>query len=227
MKDYFEDDDAATTPQWMPLFISLMLVLLTLFIFLTTFAEGDRRKVERFREYFRESLLLSGGKGVDGAPSITDVGTGVDPLKSLVNRMKSEGINKKLMDDFLTLKEIKDLEVMDGRRGVSIVLPETVGFVPGKNQLKRFSEDFLDSISYLVSELPYMVEIRGYSTSAVPIGYTDALEFSAKRALLVYDYFVNRDIAPVKLKVSGCGDAFEDSGVTQDKVEIIFKSVEL
>lgn len=226
MKDYFEDD-AETTPQWMPLFISLMLVLLTLFIFLTTFAAGDRRKVERFREYFRESLLLSGGKGVDGAPSIADVGTGVDPLKSLVNRMKSEGINKKLMDDFLTLNQIKELEVMDGRRGVAIILPETVGFVPGKNQLKRFAEDYLEDISYLVSELPYLVEIRGYSTSQVPIGYADALEFSARRALLVYDYFVNRNIAPVKLKVSGCGDAFEGSGVAQDKVEIIFKSAEL
>jgi len=220
------DEETVTPPSWMPLFFSLMLVLLTLFIFLITYAETDKEKIRIFKEQFQESLVLS-GEGGRGARSIAGGGTRQDPLQALVNRMKSAGINKKLMDEFLTLSQIKDLEVTGGKRGVAVILPEVVMFEPGKNQLTGKAVDYLAVVSYLVSELPYLVEIKGYSPGAVPPGYTDALEFSARRALLVYNFFLNRHIPALKLKVSGCGDAFAGSGIPQNKVEIIFKSPEL
>ena len=227
MKEYFEEENSThERPAWMPLFISLMLVLLTVFTFLATYTKGSKIKVHKFREQFRKSLMLS-GKGGAGARSVTDLGTPDNPARTLINRMKSNGINKKLMDDFLTLNQIKDLVVKDGERGVSIIVPEVVGFVPGKNQLTEQSINFLDTVSMLASELPYMVEVKGYSTAAIPPGYTDALEFSAKRAGLVYRYLIGKEVPPEKLKVSGCGDTFKDSGVPQDKVEIIFKTEDM
>jgi outer membrane protein OmpA-like peptidoglycan-associated protein len=230
MKNYFEeeipDDTPGTRPAWMPMFISLMLVLLTIFIFLITYTRGSQTKVQKFREQFRRSLMLT-GKGGEGTRSITDLGTQYNPARALINRMKSKGINKKLMDEFLTLSQIKDMEVRDGQRGVSIILPEVVGFVPGKNQLTDQTVRFLDTVVILADELPYLVEIKGYSTETIPPGYTDPLEFSAKRAALVYNYFINKEVDPVKLKVSGCGDAFKDSDVLQDKVELIFKTEDL
>jgi hypothetical protein len=230
MKNYFEEEPASgtpgTTPAWMLMFISLMLVLLTIFIFLVTFTRGSHTKIQLFQKHFRRSLMLT-GEGGKGARSITDLGTRYSPMRVLINRMKSKGINKKLMDDFLTLSQIKDMEVRDGKRGVSIILPEVVGFVPGKNQLTDQAVSFLDTVVMLAVELPYMVEIKGYSTETVPPGYSDPLEFSAKRAALVYNYFINREVEPVKLKVSGCGVAFKDSDVPQDKVELIFKTEDL
>ncbi|NIM16845.1 MAG: hypothetical protein GTO45_33080 [Candidatus Aminicenantes bacterium] len=220
------EEETMTSPSWMPLFFSLMLVLLTLFIFLITYAETDKEKIRIFREQFQKSLLLS-SEGGRGAQSIVHVGTQQDPLNALINRMKSEGINKKLMDEFLTLKQIKELDVMAGKRGVSVILPEVVVFEPGKNQLTGEAVDYLSVISYLVSELPYLVEIKGYSPGTVPTGYTDALEFSARRAFLVYNFFLSQHIPSLKLKVSGCGDAFAGSEIPQNKVEIIFKSPEL
>jgi flagellar motor protein MotB len=220
------EEETAASPSWMPLFFSLMLVLLTLFIFLITYAETDKEKIRIFREQFQESLLLSGAQG-RGARSIVHVGTQQDPLNALINRMKSEGINKKLMDEFLTLKQIKDLEVMAGKTGVSVILPEVAVFEPGKNQLTGKAVDYLAAVSYLVSELPYLVEIKGFSPGTVPTGYIDALEFSARRALLVYNFFLSQHIPSLKLKVSGCGDAFAGSEIPQNKVEIIFKSPEL
>jgi flagellar motor protein MotB len=222
---YLEEETAAS-PSWMPLFFSLMLVLLTLFIFLITYAETDKEKIRIFREQFQESLLLSGAQG-RGAQSIVQVGTQQDPLHALINRMKSKGINKKLMDEFLTLNQVKDLEVMAGERGVAVILPEVAVFERGKNQLTGKAVDYLFAVSYLVSELPYLVEIKGYSSETIPTGYTDALEFSARRALLVYNFFLSQHIPSLKLKVSGCGDAFAGSGIPQNKVEIIFKSPEL
>jgi len=230
MKDYFEEETATETtgirPAWMPMFIALMLVLLTIFIFLTTYSRGSKTKIQLFKEQFRRCLMLS-GKGGNGAYSIADLGVVDNPARVLINRMKSTGINKKLMDDFLTLNQIKDMEVRDGKRGVSIIVPEVVGFVPGKNQLTDRAVEFLDTVAILAEELPYLVEIKGYAAGAVPVGYPDPLEFSAKRAALVYNYFVNKDVDPAKLKVSGCGDAFKDSDVGQDKVELIFKTEDL
>lgn len=226
MKHYIDDEQVYVSPPWMPLFLSLMLVLLTLFIFFTTFAEKDKTKIETFKKLFRQNLLMP-GKDRKGALSIFDLGGPVEPVRTIVNRMKSHGINKKLMDDFLTLNQIMDLQVMDGTRGVAVILPDVATFEEGKTDLTLKARRFLNGIAYLVSELPYLVEIRGYAPSRVPPGFTDALEFSARRATNVYRYFLEKDIPPVKLKVSGCGDAFEDSGVPQDKVEIIFKEADL
>jgi flagellar motor protein MotB len=224
-----EDTEIHSAPPWMTLFISLMLVLLTLFIFLTTFAKGDKRKVQTFREEFRKNLMVK-GKGGEGRPAITDAGTPDDPVQHILNRMKSDGINKKLMDDFLTLQQIKDLEVRDGERGLAVILPEVLGFEEkgGGVMLTAKSRQFLNSITHLMSELPYLIEVKGYATDTLPNGNKrDALAFSAFRAHLVYGYILDKGVTPVKLKVSGCGDAFVDSGIAQDKVEIIFKSVDL
>jgi flagellar motor protein MotB len=223
-----EEDSIHTTPQWLTLFISLMLVLLTLFIFLTTFAKGDKRKIESFKREFRKSLMLP-GEGNKGQLSIVDMGTPDDPVRQMITRMKSNGINKKLMDDFLTLQQIKDLEVRDGSRGVSIIVPEVIAFEDDREglTLTPASEKFLNSVSYLAAELPYLIEIKGYAAGKRPAGYTDALEFSARRAQRIYEFMLGLGVPALKLKVSGCGDAFSDSGVPQNKVEIIFQSTDL
>ncbi len=96
--DFEEESRDHAAPQWLTLFISLMLVLLTLFIFLTTFIKDDKRKIRDFREEFKKSLMLP-GKGDRGAFAITDIGTEDDPVQRLVNRMKSKGINKKIPTD--------------------------------------------------------------------------------------------------------------------------------
>lgn len=207
------------------MYISMVMVILTIFIYLTTFAESDKQKIKIFKEHYRD--ILFSGKGNTGKTSLEDIGTGQNPLNALINRMRSKGINKKLMDEFLTLNEIRDLSVVGGKRGVSVTLPEVVAFEPGKNELTVKMMQYLDSLVYLASELPYLVEVKGYSTGNVPHGYTDALEFSAKRAHTVYAYFLGKGIAGGKMKVSGCGIAFKDSSVAQDKVEITFKSPEL
>ncbi|MCP4219384.1 MAG: hypothetical protein GY765_32415 [bacterium] len=231
MKDYHgteainADEQHESGASWMTLYISLMLVLVTLFIFLTTFAETDKAKIETFKRSFRKSLLLAPQER-KGMKTITDMGTPVDPLRSLLNRMKSEGINKKLMDDFLTLNHIKDLEVRDGKRGISVILPEVIGFVEGGEELTKTSRKFLGGVSFLAAELPYLVEVKGYCYNT-PEGYTDALEFSARRASIVYGYLLEKDVSPIKLKVAGCGDAFAQSDVPQDKVEITFKEADL
>jgi flagellar motor protein MotB len=122
---------------------------------------------------------------------------------------------------------VKNLEVIEGKKGVCVIIPGVVIFKEGKTDLLAESTQFLARISFLVSELPYLVEIKGCASSIIPSPYRDPLEFSVKRALQVYNFFLTQEISPEKLKVSGYGDAFINSGVPQDKVEIIFKEAEL
>ncbi len=230
MKNYYGDEDMKILGvwPWMPLFISLGLVLISLFIFLTTFAEKDKVKIDIFKRSFKANLLMpeQNPRGSRFAP-VTDLGKNTEPIRNIINRMKSRGVNKKLMDEFLTLSQVKELEVMEGNKGVCVILPEVVTFQAGKKELTEKARAFLSRIAYLVSELPYLVEIKGFAASKNIPGFRDPLEFSAKRAAEVYHYFLTMDINPEKLKVSGCGDAFADSRKSQDKVEIIFKEAEL
>ncbi len=230
IKDYFDEKEKENSQYtWMPVFIALMMVLLTLFIFLSTFTESDKEKVKIFKAQYKKSTMMR-GKGGMGAETVVDAGIPDDPLQALINRMKSGKITKKLMDDFLTLNQIKELQVKDGKRGVCLILPDVVGFEPGNNRLTDKAQKYLFDISYLVAALPYTVEIKGYSSEKIPPGYIDTLEFSARRSFMVYEYFLSQNVNPIKLKVSGCGDIVSpDSGnkTPMDKVEIIFKSPEL
>ncbi|MCU0289651.1 MAG: hypothetical protein MUF15_25070, partial [Acidobacteria bacterium] len=167
MKNYYGDEDMKILGQWpwMPMFISLGLVLLTLFIFLTTFAEKDKIKIDIFKRSFRERLTLSKGNlGITGKNRENlelEMGTRAEPVLNIVKRMRSKGINKKLMDEFLTVAQVKNLEVIEGKKGVCVIIPGVVIFKEGKTDLLAESTQFLARISFLVSELPYLVEIKG------------------------------------------------------------------
>lgn len=228
MKDYYRENEMGETnrPPWMTMFISLMLVLLTMFIFLTTFTDTDKKRVEIFRRYFRKTLAVPGEYRM-GRSSVTDIGTGVEPVQALIHRMKSTGISKVLMDEFLTVSQIKGLNVMDGKNGLVVIMPEAALFEKDSAALTEKSERYLGGISYLLSQLPYLVEIKGYCGSKIPAGFADSLEFSARRADVVYRYFIREGVAPEKLKVSGQGDALSGGAAPADKVEIILKEAEL
>ena len=222
MKEYFEFEE--TKPAWLTMFLSLMLVLITLFVFLTTYTEHNKSKIEIFKNHFKQSLVLI-GKGQGGKKSIVD-NSEIDPLKEILNRMKSEGLSVKLMKEFLNQQQIKELDVKQGRNGIVIVLPKTIGFSDNSFNLNKKVLSYLNKIAYLASDLPYLVEIRGYSGNVLPKGVKDEFELSLKRALEVYKYFINKGINPVKLKVSGCGIDNSDNK-NKDRVEIIFKEISL
>ncbi len=223
MRVYFEED--YTKPAWLTIFLSLMLVLITLFVFLSTYTEHDKSKIEIFRNHFKQSLVLS-GKGQGGKRSIIDNST-VEPLDEILNRIKGEGLSVKLMNEFLNQQKIKELKVKRGERGVVVVLPVSIGFDNNKSvNLNKKILPYLNKIAFLAADLTYLVEIKGYSGNKIPKGIKDELELSSRRALAVYDFFIKKGVNPVKLKVTGCG--YDNSkSENKDRVEIAFKEISL
>ncbi len=235
MKQYEVDNFEDSNKSQRTLLLSLMLILLSLFIFLTTFTESDRKKIEIFKRHYNKSLMFS-GEGTVGKESVVDSNEGGDPLFSLLKRIKSENINRELMVKYLTLQEIKDLEVFEGISGVVLVLPQVVRFRKGRYELDYTAKKYLSKILFLVKDLPFEVELRGYSSRE---GFVDdqlkeeveavsdrvLLKDSARRAMVVYEYFIGNGVSPEKIFVSGYGDSISDDHAVKDKVEILFKEL--
>jgi len=199
MKIYQLDDNSIDKSQ-RTLLLSLMLILLSLFIFLTSFTETDKKKIEIFKEHFNRSIMLT-GKGNIGKNSITEFGKNIDPLNNIINS------------------------------GIVLVLPEVIRFRKNRMVLDFTAKKYLSKILYLVKDLPYEVEIRGYSSKE---GISDVsktpdsreiLKDSALRAMLVYKYFIGNGVSPAKLFVSGYGNSISKENALKDKVEILFKEI--
>jgi flagellar motor protein MotB len=220
--------ETETSSGWMMVFISLLLVLLALFVFLTTFTEpGSSVKVRVFRESFRKSLLISSNNSKQIQALFQEIMPWQKEISRVVKKIKATGLNQPLMDEFLTVADIEGLTINQGKNGVSLIFPEAIRFYDQSLELRQPSRLLLAKIAYLAADVPYLVEIRGYANPQYPKGFSSALEFSARRAAVVYQLFIEKQVNPWKLKVSGFGDAFYSEKESQDKVEIIFKELEL
>ena len=94
---------------------------------------------------------------------------------------------------------------------ITVTLPNTILFAPGKAELKSATSAELDHIlSVLKQKYPgKSIEVVGH-TDSDPIKkspWKDNWELSAERALSVARYLVSHGIAENKIKASGCGDA--------------------
>jgi flagellar motor protein MotB len=225
MSGYHPDEPLGKTPRWLYIYLSVILKFLTVFIFLYTFTEKDLHKVRIFRENFKQSLTLL-GRGGPGREAIVDV-RGADPLKVLANRMKAQGITVKLVEEFLSLQQIKDLQVRAGESGQAVILPEAVRYAPAVVAVPEASKPFLKSVARLLADIPYLLEINAHSSAALPAGVADPLELSAQRAVAVYNYFVEQGADPQKLKASGYGSDGAEAVAGRDRIELVFKSPDL
>ncbi len=212
------DDPPGRNPPWLYVFLSLMLTLLTVFIFLFSFTEKDPAKVKVFRENFRKALMLA-GRGREGRPSVVDAG-GADPLKVLAGRMKADGLTVRLMEEFVSGQQIRDLAVKAGESGSAVIIPGAVRFASASIEIPPGSRPFLLSLARLLGEIPFVMEIHARASSALPAGVADPLELSAQRAIVLYDFFLAQGVDPLKLKAAGYGEG-------PDQVEFVFKSPEL
>ena len=209
---------------WLPLFTSLMLVLLTFLVFLVTYSEPDPGKADSFRGEFRRRLI-SKPVGPGGAVPLA-LEKGVDPLQLVVSRLKEEGLSVKLVDEFLTLSEIRDLNVKEARSGVAVTFPEVLLF-NADGRLTGKSRRLLTSFSYLAAELPYLVEVKAFAKNPGLGAEMAGLESAARRSLELYREMSARGVAPGKLKASGFLLGRDSDPEASFRVEIEFKEPEL
>lgn len=190
----------------MPLvLISLFLVLITFFIVLIRFVETDPEKVEHFKRDYSRSLSLKPALGaakrtVEKKAAVYD---DFDPLQTLINRMKVEGISVPLMNQYLTTNQIKTLQLISGETGLVLRLPQAINMHEGSAAISDDGRKNLDKLSALLLELPYTIEIHGVGVARERPADFQTLEKGVMASQSVYRYLLQMGIVPEKLKISG------------------------
>ncbi len=198
---------------WLTTYLDIIMLILTFFVFLTTFTVQDRDKVSRFRDFFKKSLVLS-GSGTRGAVSIADSERDA-AVEDLIKKVKVEGLNIKLTNQFLEISEIKDLKVKDGNRGVIIAFPQALVFEGGRVNSK--GREYLRKLAGFVSAIPYFVELKGVcgKDNDEPLAYTAAM------GMEIYRVLTAAGVAEGKLKVTGTGGiTATENQESADRVEL-------
>lgn len=203
-------------------FLSLLLVLITFFLVLTRFVEPDPAKVSRFKKHYSTFLFFNQQVSVDKeATQAPDIFSESDPLISLVNRMKASGITEPLMNQYLTLLDIKNLKVVSGESGLVIRLPRTIKLDGDTGRLTNEEKESLGNLRVLFMELPFIIEIKGVGYQKNDQPSFQSLELSVTAAQTVYNHLIKMGVIPDKLKVSGMIDDGKAEPVTD--IEISFR----
>jgi DNA-binding cell septation regulator SpoVG len=186
------------------IFLSLLLVLITFFLVLTRFVEPDPEKISRVKKDLSTLLFFgrqSSGKAVETV--VPDMFSPEDPIASLLNRMKAIGMTEPLMNQFISLKDIKNLKVISGESGLVIRMPKTIKPDGADLQITEAERDTLGKMAVLFRELPFIIDIKGVSGENKADGPFKSLQMSVRASQSVYSHLLQMGIQPEKLKVTG------------------------
>ena len=184
------------------LFTSLMLILLTFFIVLTSMGVQDDRK----QKLALNSLMGSFGILPGGRSPYRDV-RGLDLLPQSAPLKESVMNIKKIRATLAENGVISGMGVSEGSIGVTITMKSNVLFKPGSDTFNTESNEVLNALAKVLSQVDNHVVITGHTDSvpyeAAPFYSNWAL--SAARALAVLTSLTDRDISPERLSAYGFG----------------------
>lgn len=213
---------------WQVIYTGFVLILVTFFIMLSSFATPDKIKVRQFVEAFTNAvgILPEGDTLSEGAP--------LTPAKSDIRRFNNEmrRIHATLTEWIATREIGKNLELVLTDQGLTLRFDDSLLFDVGSAALSMKTLPLLDKIGQVIEQTDYPVRIEGH-TDNVPINtrrYPSNWELSTARAVNVLRYFIkSRNISAQQLTAVGCGpfkplmtnDAWQKRAKNR-RVEIIF-----
>ncbi|MBI2567101.1 MAG: flagellar motor protein MotB [Candidatus Schekmanbacteria bacterium] len=235
-------------PGWVPLFTSLMIIMLAFFILLTTYTQFEEKKTVdalgsihgKFGPFDAE-----GGEGSSGKPGIRTPGdslVGADAGNAVTSAEVAEFQEARLkekLEQALAQAGIEgEVEVAETARGVELSVGETVFFEPGSAALLASAGTRVDALCKVIATTPNDLLVEGHTDSTRPspsARYKTNWELSTARAVAVLRYLVEScGLAPKRVSAAGRSDLFpkEDNGTTAGRaanrrVEIILVGASL
>ena len=213
---------------WEIVFSGFVLILLSFFIMLSSFASIEDAKVMKFVKSFSTAVsIFTGGLSFNTGKTI------VLPSAGLVDKNNDLAIifgKIKALIEQLNLK--KDVTVTHSERGAVLRLSDTVLFDLGKADLLQGAIPFLHKIGAMIRQTSCEVHIEGH-TDDLPIRTTrfpSNWELSTARAVNCLRFFVEKEnISPHRVSAVGFGE-FHPLVVNDDpenraknrRVEIVF-----
>lgn len=243
-----EQDPGA--PAWMTTFGDLMSLLLTFFVLIVSMSSIQEAKFKVAMESFRRALSWFEGQPPSARLDLSRVRRGADKSKDEDPAVPTVEVTPIIAaDDIVRIAREMQAKIehasIAGRvlvyhndREIRIHIPDYVIFTPGFAKLEGDGIfDLMDDIVALVKNIPYPLNIEGYTDDTHPSTYGSAFEtnweLSSARALAVLSYLENAGISPKRLKAVAYGEnrpgkpeamQIPDTRWKSNRVEIVIRN---
>lgn len=195
------DRSIVLTGGWQIIYTGFVLIMLSFFILLTSFASLEESKITRFAHAFSTAVsVFQHGNSIEG---------GKIQQEADISVISKEDRTARLFEKVRELGSRYDLEQADIRlneRGVVMTLSDTLLFVSGQAELNEQAYPVLEKVGGIISQVGLPVEIEGH-TDNVPIRndiYPSNWELSTARAINVLRHLVQQGrVAPEMISASG------------------------
>ncbi len=213
---------------WQVVYTGFILILLSFFIMLTSFASLEQSKISRFVRAFSTAVtVFSGGRSLEKGSTMIDT-------RAMI--MDKEDKMAQLFETIRALKqrnEMHQVTLSKGKRGVVMTLSDKLLFSSGDANLSASAEPLLIKIGQIIKSVQAPVEIEGH-TDNVPIrttAYPSNWELSTARAVSVLRFLIEQHAISTQ-QLSAVGFASFQPAASNEtaqgraknrRVEIIFK----
>lgn len=213
---------------WQLIYTGFVLIMLSFFIMLTSFASLQKAKITRFAHAFSSAVsVFQGGKSLEDG----ETAGGSD-----ISLLSKEDQVARLFENVSALSnryQINGVGIERNLRGVVMTLSDTMLFDSGSAELSPNAYPLLKKIGAIIAAVTVPVEIEGH-TDNVPINtgrFPSNWELSTARAINVLRFLIDRNRTDSK-RISAVGrseyqplhanDTAENRACNR-RVEIIFK----
>jgi chemotaxis protein MotB len=186
---------------WQIVYTGFILIMLSLFILLTSFSSLDPSKITQFVDSFSNAVnVLDGGRSIEQTriflPTQVDVISKQDMAAELFEQVRRFSVEEDL--DQVNLRSTDE--------GVVMTLSETMLFDSGRADLNLYAYSRLEKIARLIDRIRVPVEIGGH-TDDLPIrteAFPSNWELSTARAVSVLRFLIEHHGAdPTHLSAVG------------------------
>jgi chemotaxis protein MotB len=198
-------DETGGAGSWQIVYTSFVLILLSFFILLSSFATLEPAKVMRFTRSFADAVnVLTGGLSFErGRTNLGPASQMADKESELADIFQAVGAYTE------ALELDKDIQLAKSAKGIVMTLADSALFHLGEAQITDNALLLLDKIGAIISQSGYYVRIEGH-TDNLPImnqRFPSNWDLSTARAVNVLRYFVEQRRIPAKrLSAVGFGE---------------------
>ena len=216
-----KEEEKKGAPDYMPLYVSLFLILVAFFAALLANSTFEKKRVLQAIGSIRGGFgVLEGGSKLSKGKELLFPSPDIEEKKQETESMFREYMRKtRKTGEFLLLSAViekllrkytlkKFIEVKKYKKGIVITILDFAIFPPGSSKILPSAKPMLHDIANIIRSVPYEVIISGHTDNTPVKGkFKDNWELSAKRALNVLRYLIEYEkILPEKLRASGFGE---------------------
>lgn len=191
--------------RWMLTYLDMVTLLFGVFVILYAMSQVDQTKMQAVAESLR--MGFQGGATIDEG-SLTGGRTIIQDL--FPEGVRARRVRERVTGLFRQEMLQRIIKVTEDERGIVVSLIGMDNFRPGSAELTEETQQLLDKMSLLLSEVEYPVRIEGHTddevqdNNAVSISASD-WELGAQRAVNVILFLETRDVDPRKMSAVSFG----------------------